>query len=379
MKHCYICAAEFTEETAACPQCRFDCTDTVFLNQDHHAVWVREHLLPARCEWQRQQEEARKAAEEAAARAEAEAVRAYAGRIREQGAGLAFAGSKSCSVILYRSGKIGLFPVVRQLWAATEWENITMVACGSSHLLGLTAEGRVLAAGEDHLKQCDTAEWSGIVQICAWGDTSAALGADGRLYACGEGADRILEIAEEFAAQRGRKGRLTGICLNRTQLVLLAEDSGGRTHLHYAVYRDILGAERTLDALYDGPLCCAAGFCGTFLLHDGTVRTLNTAQIDADSIPLAERMERVQAQPAARIAAGRETLYSYSSGGIISYVRKDGSEGSIALNELDGFAELLAAAETPNGTLLAAVRFADGIRVMQCRDGGAPETLAQIT
>jgi alpha-tubulin suppressor-like RCC1 family protein len=46
-----------------------------------------------------------------------------------------------------------------------EWRQIVAVAAGSSHTLGLCADGKVVATGDDKHHQCDVADWTSIQSL----------------------------------------------------------------------------------------------------------------------------------------------------------------------------------------------------------------------
>ena len=52
------------------------------------------------------------------------------------------------------------------------WSDIVSVAAGNFHALGLKKDGTVVAAGKNHLGQCNVTEWKNIVSIANCGDCS---------------------------------------------------------------------------------------------------------------------------------------------------------------------------------------------------------------
>ena len=61
------------------------------------------------------------------------------------------------------------------------WSRIISISAGSWHVVGLQADGRVVATGESASGQLDTEEWENVVQIAAGGERTVALQADGTL------------------------------------------------------------------------------------------------------------------------------------------------------------------------------------------------------
>ena len=41
----------------------------------------------------------------------------------------------------------------------SDWTNIVAISASATHVVGVTADGRVLARGESKAGQCDTQEW----------------------------------------------------------------------------------------------------------------------------------------------------------------------------------------------------------------------------
>lgn len=101
------------------------------------------------------------------------------------------------------------------------WRDITAIAMGGEHYVGLKADGSVEAAGENRAGQCDTANWTDIAAVAAGGNRTFGLRKDGTVVIAGEkgceaAADwrdvAALDAGGEFAAGLTRDGRvlLTG-------------------------------------------------------------------------------------------------------------------------------------------------------------------------
>jgi alpha-tubulin suppressor-like RCC1 family protein len=65
------------------------------------------------------------------------------------------------------------------------WRGITQVAAGSAHTVGLKANGRVVAVGWNDYGQCDVGGWTDITQLAAGLDYTVGLKADGTVVAAG--------------------------------------------------------------------------------------------------------------------------------------------------------------------------------------------------
>ena len=63
------------------------------------------------------------------------------------------------------------------------------VGAGSYHTVGVTASGRVLAAGDNSNGQCDVGDWDNIVAVAAGSTHTLGLRADGTVVSAGSNAD----------------------------------------------------------------------------------------------------------------------------------------------------------------------------------------------
>ena len=66
------------------------------------------------------------------------------------------------------------------------------ISAGSSHILGLTADGRVLMAGRPISGDAGSPEgWPAVTEIAAGSVCIAGLTADGQLFLAGDGAPAV--------------------------------------------------------------------------------------------------------------------------------------------------------------------------------------------
>ena len=72
---------------------------------------------------------------------------------------------------------------------------ITAVAAGSYHCVGLTANGSVVAAGSSEFGQCNVYDWKDIVAVAAGGAFTVGLRADGSVVAVGDNSNGQLNTA----------------------------------------------------------------------------------------------------------------------------------------------------------------------------------------
>ena len=65
------------------------------------------------------------------------------------------------------------------------WKDITQLAMGECHTIGLRADGTVVAAGQNYAGQCDVEDWKDIVYIAAGRTCTLGITADGDLKIAG--------------------------------------------------------------------------------------------------------------------------------------------------------------------------------------------------
>lgn len=101
------------------------------------------------------------------------------------------------------------------------WDDVVAVALGDAHAVGLTADGRLMFAGDDRFGQCQlTADGAKVVAIDASAQASYAVFEDGSVRMCGNGPvePRQLEAARDVRA----------IAASDSHVVLLGRDGRAR-------------------------------------------------------------------------------------------------------------------------------------------------------
>lgn len=91
-------------------------------------------------------------------------------------------------VVLLSDGKVEILASENTHYDQNDvkgWKNIVAISAGNFHLLGLTAEGKVLAVGSNTYGQCKTSTVENAVAISAGGNHSLILLADGTVTALG--------------------------------------------------------------------------------------------------------------------------------------------------------------------------------------------------
>lgn len=84
-------------------------------------------------------------------------------------------------------GRVAIMPGTHPLaQAVSGWQQITKVAAGECHALGLCADGTVRYAGDDAAHAAQVGAWKNVVDIAAGPDYSIALKADGTVIMAGK-------------------------------------------------------------------------------------------------------------------------------------------------------------------------------------------------
>lgn len=67
--------------------------------------------------------------------------------------------------------------------AVEDWKNITALACGESHVVGLRSDGTVVAEGKNYNGQLEVFPWVNVAAIACGENHTAAVTSDGRVFA----------------------------------------------------------------------------------------------------------------------------------------------------------------------------------------------------
>ena len=86
--------------------------------------------------------------------------------------------------------------------SVSSWRDVTMLALGINHILGLTQDGRVLSAGTNLSGCCETGDWENIVSV--WADDSLSIGIteEGRVKIAGSLYYGMLEEEQNEVKER---------------------------------------------------------------------------------------------------------------------------------------------------------------------------------
>lgn len=73
---------------------------------------------------------------------------------------------------------------------AVSWKNIIAIDSGDRHVVGLTKDGKVYAAGENLDGQLNVDKWENVIAICAGQYHTVAISTDGTIHATGRNGDK---------------------------------------------------------------------------------------------------------------------------------------------------------------------------------------------
>ena len=75
------------------------------------------------------------------------------------------------------------------------WTNITQVAAGSWHTVGLKSDGTVVAVGNNYDGQCEVGDWTDITQVAGGFQHTVGLKSDGTVVAVGDNYDGQCDVS----------------------------------------------------------------------------------------------------------------------------------------------------------------------------------------
>ena len=102
-------------------------------------------------------------------------------------------------MLLFRDGSVAAQGNISlETFSARAWDSITRIAAGNSHLIALSAGGRVLFAGTPEYAGADSVtDWSRVRYIACGERSSYALDANGHILFCGSDTPSLSGIEWE--------------------------------------------------------------------------------------------------------------------------------------------------------------------------------------
>jgi len=107
----------------------------------------------------------------------------------------------------------------------TGWTGITQVSAGAGHTVGLKSDGTVVAVGDNYYDQCDIGSWTDIVQVSAGWWYTVGVKSDGTVVGVGDnyqgqrnvgGWTNITQVAAGWRHTAGRRNDGTVVAVGTT-------------------------------------------------------------------------------------------------------------------------------------------------------------------
>ena len=126
------------------------------------------------------------------------------------------------SAALDRAGSVYTCGADEELRESGQWTGIRKIALGEHHILGLKADGTVVAAGYTDDGQCDVSNWKNITDIAAGEYHSLGITADGTVVAAGSNLDGECNVEEWRNVISVKAGNGISVGLQKDGKLLLA-------------------------------------------------------------------------------------------------------------------------------------------------------------
>lgn len=138
------------------------------------------------------------------------------------------------------------------------WRNIVAVAAGTSHSVGLKADGTVVACGSDEFGQVSgVSGWTDITAIAAFGNFTVGLKKDGTVVACGDNSSGQLEVSGLSGVKAIAAGQDHCVfLLSDGKVAAVGSNSEGQANVSgwSGIVKIFAGAHHTVGLTADGKL-----------------------------------------------------------------------------------------------------------------------------
>ncbi len=135
------------------------------------------------------------------------------------------------------------------------WKNIVAVSAGSMYVVGLCADGSVVASGSNSVGQCSVSDWQSIVAVSAGYSHTVGIRADGTVVAVGSNDFGQCDVSDwkEIVAISAGQGFTVGLCRDGTVVAAGKNDYGQCDVSSWKNVIDIsAGGGHTVALLKDG-------------------------------------------------------------------------------------------------------------------------------
>jgi len=107
-----------------------------------------------------------------------------------------------------------------------DWTDITQIAAGTWHTVGLKSDGTVVAVGDNHFGECDVGNWMDITQVAAGGKHTVGLKTDGTVVAVGRNNGGCCEVGNWTGINQTATGHYHTVGLKSDGTVVAVGPSG---------------------------------------------------------------------------------------------------------------------------------------------------------
>jgi alpha-tubulin suppressor-like RCC1 family protein len=107
-----------------------------------------------------------------------------------------------------------------------DWTDITQIAAGTWHTVGLKSDGTVVAVGDNHFGECDVGNWTDITQVAAGGKHTVGLKTNGTVVAVGRNNGGCCEVGNWTGINQTAAGHYHTVGLKSDGTVVAVGPSG---------------------------------------------------------------------------------------------------------------------------------------------------------
>jgi alpha-tubulin suppressor-like RCC1 family protein len=107
-----------------------------------------------------------------------------------------------------------------------DWTDITQVAAGTWHTVGLKSDGTVVAVGDNRFGECDVSNWTDITQVAAGGKHTVGVKTDGTVVAVGRNNGGCCEVGNWTGINQTATGHYHTVGLKSDGTVVAVGPSG---------------------------------------------------------------------------------------------------------------------------------------------------------